>query len=269
MDQKLYADILDMLKKAGTVRLLSPMLQSEPLLDPFIIDRIKLAKKVLGWETMVSIVTNGSLLTPKVAHSLVEAEIDRIEISIDAMDEGTYQKLRPGLSFSRIMENTKKLLFNYSDIDVVVRFLYHKENRGQERIFKRYWRRKGADILFTPIVNRAGFVDEFDKMRRTKYGPWKYFKKYLWRLLVRFVSGADEPSKCVLPFSWMYILVDGKAVLCCHDWGPIDIVGNLQTQTLEEVWNGDKLNMYRHLLWTNMYSKSHVCRNCSVINGVN
>jgi MoaA/NifB/PqqE/SkfB family radical SAM enzyme len=268
MDQKLYVDILDMFKKAGTVRLLSPMLQSEPLLDPFIIDRIKLAKKVLGSETMVSIVTNGSLLTPKRAHSLVEAGIDRIEISIDAMDEGTYQKLRPGLSFSRVMENTKRLLANYSDIDVVVRFLYHKDNRGQEQIFKRYWRRKGADILFTPIVNRAGFVDDFDKVRRSKYGPLKYFKKYLWRLLIRFVAGADEPSKCVLPFSWMYILVDGKAVLCCYDWGPIDIVGNLQTQTLEEVWNGEKLNAYRHLLWANMYSKSHVCRNCSVIKGV-
>jgi len=269
MDDMLYTKILTDLKKTGTVKVFSPMLQSEPLLDPHIVNRIRQAKNILGQDVVVGIVTNGSLLTPKLTQSLVEAGIDRIEISIDAVDIATFKNVRPGISFSKVIDNTEKILALHSNVQVVVRFLIHAENMGQESEFKRYWRARGADVLFTPVVNRAGFVTDFEKFKRSySMFSFKHLKKGLWRLSVRFYLGIREPVLCVLPFSWLYILLDGRVVLCCHDWGPLDTVGNLQTQTVEQVWNGEKMNKYRHILWTGKYADSPVCRDCSVVNGM-
>jgi radical SAM protein with 4Fe4S-binding SPASM domain len=60
------------------------------------------------------------------------------------------------------------------------------------------------------------------------------------------------------------ILSDGRVVLCCNDWGPHDIAGDLSRQTLQEVWNGDKINHYRQLLWTHRIKESPVCADCSL-----
>ena len=94
MEPELYEKIITEVKNVGTVRVFAPMLQSEPLLDPHIVDRIRQTKEKLGEKVVVGIVTNGSPLTSTRTQALIEAGIDRIEISIDAVDEETFQKLR-------------------------------------------------------------------------------------------------------------------------------------------------------------------------------
>lgn len=43
---------------------------------------------------------------------------------------------------------------------------------------------------------------------------------------------------CVLPFRDLNIWSDGKAVLCCEDWNEEYVVGDLNTQTIIEIWHG-------------------------------
>lgn len=43
---------------------------------------------------------------------------------------------------------------------------------------------------------------------------------------------------CTRPFEQMYIAYDGRAVLCCQDWMLDEVMGNVNEQSLEEIWNG-------------------------------
>ena len=268
MDDSLYEKILEDLKAVQSLKVFAPMLQNEPLLDPSIDQRIKLAREILGHNVTLGIVTNGSLLNTNVLNAIVDAGIDRIEVSIDATTIETFRKIRQGISFEKVIANTERIAVKYPNIDVVARFLCQKENYGQEGAFKHYWQSKGVAALFTPAVNRTGHLQNYENISRPdKRFSLRNCKSILWRSVVRRYLGVKDPVPCILPFNWLYVLVDGSVLLCCHDWGPIDVVGNLGEMSIKEIWNGRKLNGYRHLLWKGEGRKSNVCRDCSVIEG--
>ena len=64
-----------------------------------------------------------------------------------------------------------------------------------------------------------------------------------------------------------YTLADGRVICCSHDWGPLDSIGNLDVDSLDEVWNGDSMNHYRALLWDRKANSSRVCADCSLAEG--
>ena len=54
------------------------------------------------------------------------------------------------------------------------------------------------------------------------------------------VSPLKEPLKqrCHYPFYQIMVDYDGSALMCPHDWGKKLIVGNLNHQSVREVWDG-------------------------------
>jgi hypothetical protein len=66
---------------------------------------------------------------------------------------------------------------------------------------------------------------------------------------------------CYLPFYKMSIDVNGDAVLCCGDWKRQEIVGNILSENIYDIWNGDRLNHIRQeLLKGNRTGK--ICERC-------
>jgi len=51
-----------------------------------------------------------------------------------------------------------------------------------------------------------------------------------------------QPLKlfCTRPFDGIYIGFDGSSILCCQDWKFEEVLGNINKQTLMEVWCGEK-----------------------------
>jgi MoaA/NifB/PqqE/SkfB family radical SAM enzyme len=265
MDSSLYRRILESLHSPGTLRLLAPMLQNEPLLDSEFEQGVRQAKETLGRKAHIGIVTNGSALTSRRLDDLIRAGVDSIEVSVDAYREETFEAIRPGLSFSKVVEHTQELLARGSDLRVVVRFLRQHANDGEEVSFRRYWESRKATVRFFTLANRAGTLQEYRDLRASPEGRLRRYKRGAWELLVRAAARSRFPTSCLLPFTWLNVLWDGRVILCCHDWGPRDIVGDLSTQTLDEVWNGEAINHYRHLLWSDAIPDSRVCRDCSIV----
>lgn len=60
----------------------------------------------------------------------------------------------------------------------------------------------------------------------------------------------DEPLKnrCYYPFYMIYIDYDGKVLICSHDWFKKLVVGDLNKQTIMEIWNSYKMNEIRSRL---------------------
>jgi radical SAM protein with 4Fe4S-binding SPASM domain len=259
MDDFLFAHVLKEIEATGTVRKLVLMLQNEPLLDRSLASRIRRAREILASRIRIVIVTNGVLLDDDRADELLRSGVDTIAVSIDAATEATFEKVREGLAFDKVQENTGALLKKAPShgVSVTAKFLRQKGNEREERAFAQFWRAKGAAVSFHKMTNRAGTLDEFDRLRRDRAGVPR---RALHRLLNHLVPC------CPLPFSSLGILSDGRALLCCHDWSRSETMGDISTQSLREIWNGKELNYHRSLLSEGRAQESSTCGKCSLSN---
>jgi radical SAM protein with 4Fe4S-binding SPASM domain len=62
-----------------------------------------------------------------------------------------------------------------------------------------------------------------------------------------FVPALKEPLKnsCAKPFRMLNINWKGEALLCCNDYNGETSVGNIKDNTVIELWNSQKLQVYR------------------------
>jgi len=252
MSDELFERVVRELHRAGTVRTICLMLQNEPLLDRRLGERVRVAREVFGDSLELVVVTHGALLTAERADEL--RGFDRIEVSIDAARRETYEKIRHGLDYESVVANTRRLL-ERGDTLVSVKLVLQRDNEGEEEEFARYWRSLGAAVSIDRLCNRAGSLDGFERLWAPRAG---LVRRLAQRLLDRVVPC------CPLPFTTAYVLADGRMVTCSHDWAPRDVVGDISSQPLEEIWNGDRLNHHRHLLWRRRTRESAVCRDCSL-----
>ena len=90
----------------------------EPTLWPHLVAATALAKR-LGryvWTT-----TNGQLVDAELTRGLLDAGLDKIIFSIDAIDRETYEHMRPGLQWKTVMGNLdrfKALGYVYVTLDL-------------------------------------------------------------------------------------------------------------------------------------------------------
>lgn len=254
MDESLYVAILERLRGAGTVRILTPMLQCEPLLDPHLATRVRQARQVLGPQVVIWVTTNGALLTPERAGDLAAAGVDVMEISLDAASQKTYGAIRQRLDFSKIVANAEALLARPGRMQVALRFTRQQANAPEEARFVKEWSARGAIVVKMGVTNRCGSVSTFERLA---------------------TSGAASPERqallakglsfrgCLFPFARMHVLYDGRALFCCEDWREERVVGDLGRQSLDEVWNGEALNRLRGLLHSGGAVEFEPCRSCS------
>ena len=254
MDSDLYLKLLEDCKRNRSLKTLVLMLQNEPIMDDELAGRIRQARARLGKSIRIFIVTNGTLLSPFRMKKLFEAGLDRIEVSIDALTKETYARVRRGLDFERVTENTQALIDYRGRKKAVVRFLIQKGNADELTAFTSYWRRKGATVQTDIVANRAGSLRHFDALRFVT--PISLYTR------MRDVVLGTRP--CVFgPFDRLTVLHDGRVLVCCHDWEHTTTLGDLSRQSLSEVWEGRMAAQYRDMLWHGRFGESELCSMCS------
>jgi hypothetical protein len=80
--------------------------------------------------------------------------------------------------------------------------------------------------------------------------PPKYYlpeltPNLLARLKFRFIEKRAPYSWCNRMFEQLYILQDGRMLMCCADWEQTGVMGNAATTPLRDIWNGDSYRHYR------------------------
>ena len=86
--------------------------------------------------------------------------------------------------------------------------------------------------------------------------------------------GGNSPNKlclqtyesfCVYPFRQLVIRSDGKVSKCCHDaYGEVTL-GNLNTQSISEIWNGNAFKNLRKAMIDKGRCEIKSCQNCDVL----
>lgn len=71
-------------------------------------------------------------------------------------------------------------------------------------------------------------------------------------------------SPCILPFSQMVVRTNGQVSLCCNDSYGKYTMGDLNKQSIEEVWYGEQFNIFREQSIAGR-AQGFICKNCDML----
>lgn len=212
----------------------------EPLLDPHIVERIKIAKEK-GLRTYFS--CNPMNTKDALLKDLLEAGLDYIKYSIDGLDENTLARYR-GIKvtkqdmynkINRTLDIIKK--DNHGTV-VVLTMLEFGGNQEQNNEFMKDWQDKDVFVYIKHSHNRWLFKDS-----NTPENTAHYMRTY-----------------CEYPFMSLCVLQDGIVTPCPVDYDGTLAMGNANDQTLEEIWNSEKYKKFRKNHIQATLPKDHFCR---------
>ena len=220
MDFNLFKRLVDECAANG-VYSIRVSLRGEPFLHPRIVDMIRYAKES-GIPEVASL-TNMLKLTPESFEELVDIGMDWITVSFDGMDE-TYERIRKPAKFDEAVEKLRE-------------FKRIKECKGSLKpVIKvqSVWTYIKDDPqafydLFGPIVDEVASNPEID------YGMHEDEIEYL------------DDFTC--PTLWQRLVVgaDGRVLMCINDEYTKHPLGDLNHQSISEVWNGEVARRTREI----------------------
>ncbi|MBI4454557.1 MAG: radical SAM protein [Acidobacteria bacterium] len=126
----------------------------ESLLHPQIYDMIRMAKPAGCFTAMT---TNGTALTEANCLKLLEAGLDHLAVSVDGVTAGTFERIRVGASFGRIVENLKTLSRmveeKRSGLELAVAFTIQEDNASEIPRILPFMKEVGAKVLHLKHLN--------------------------------------------------------------------------------------------------------------------
>lgn len=253
MDDVLYTKIVDECVNEEDLHDLVPMSKNEPLLDVKMEERVAEFKRKAQPHQLVELVTNGSPLTPARIRRLMEAGVDLITVSVNAANEATYNKVMIGLSWKQVMGNLEALSReDLSMVNVYLRFVNEKENRREMKVFRKKWRE--FNLFSFNVNNRAGTVRGYEAM----FIDYNEFIERIKRLAVGHIYPV-----CPYIFSMMHVLENGDVPMCSNDWANREVLGNVRTQSIREIYNSPRMNQLRGKMAEGRFEEIEACRDCS------
>jgi radical SAM protein with 4Fe4S-binding SPASM domain len=209
-------------------------MNGEPLLHPKLSEIIDIVKSA---GVTVGLSTNGTLI-PYQLEALLK--LDYITFSLDSVSN--YKSIRIGksfqFSFSQVADEIKQFLIMAEKRNIIVDIQVVKLNDNwdqEEEELKEYFKEFNVNIRSVPNC----------------YLPYFFPKDY------------DLPVSnelCLNPWLSVSIACNGNVTPCCISPGDDIILGNLNTQTLWEVWHSREVEELRNDHTRKLYRP--VCAKC-------
>jgi radical SAM protein with 4Fe4S-binding SPASM domain len=199
-----------------------------------------------------NVITNATLLDERNCHALMDASTTVVTLSIDGADPTTYESLRVNASYDQVVENVLRLLrireerrsrFPFVMLSVVGT----PEVRATLPAFRAFWEpklRETDDIFIGSPLTWAGDVRPSGR------------------------EGARPPDDhatrppCRMLYKTLQVYYDGRATPCCYDHACALEVGNVRTDSVEEIWRGEPLRRLRELHEQGRSAEIPLCKGC-------
>ena len=235
MEWSLFKKVIDEI--SGKVPAIRLSLRGEATLNKNFVDCIKYAKD--NGIKEVSTLTHGFKLNKDFVKKIIDAGIDWITISIDGTDE-TYNRIRKPLKFDELYEKVKglhdyKKLHGLGKPVVKIQSIWPAIEGNPDDFYNRF--KNISDLVaFNPLID------------------------YLWNDTdISYV----ESFTCPQQYQRLVVGADGLVMKCSNDEENKEVIGDLNTETVYEVWHGEKMAAIRknHLSGKG-FLKNEVCRKC-------
>ena len=229
MDGTLFRSVADQCLELG-IRRYTLYLMNEPLLDRHLPERIAYISARIRKPQLTKITTNGELLTGKMAKGLLDSGLDKLKISVQSIDPETYRRImnlpleRTLKNIDRFVELKEKGGYKRPRLQIVT--VDSIQTRDELPAIRRYWEKRKIKLHIEPVENRIDHHEIRDA-----------------------AIGADK----LIPFSWcrrlleqVFVLYDGRMVLCCSDWEQESVMGDLTHERMSDIWQSAQYADYRH-----------------------
>jgi len=253
MADSLYDKIIDdMSQYSDWIKAVCIQRAGEPLVDKKISFRIQQLKNI-GIKK-VNMSTNVSLLTERKARELFEAGLDEIMLSIDTVEKQKYEEMRVGLRYEKVMKNISTLFKVRDEIkpEAVVRVrgvsFYNMElpeHRDELQAWEDYWAqyKKPHDRIYQKLAHNWGNQKQWDD---------------------HIEDRGDIFHPCVLLWGTMHITAMGHIALCSMDYDATHFLGDLNKESITEVWRGMKFKNVRKLHEKGNRNEINMCQGCKL-----
>lgn len=248
----------------------------EPTLHKKFDEYVKTASKKFN---DIHLVTNGQFDT-KIMNTILNSNIQKVTFSLDYFDKESYYSNKKG-DLQVVINNIESLVNQRtSGFKPVLQINMLAEKDKEDQI-------KKALLYFNNILDEKDFVysrnikslaNQVEINNIQNHDDWlglKNFKEELSKSIgtnkffvenwVEFLN-LDKPLSCRLtcrhPFLYTMVLYDGRATFCCIDFNGTMISGDLNNQTIEQLWAGDIALKFREDMINLKFEDKPLCGNC-------
>lgn len=226
----------------------------EPLLNKHLPEMIALAKRS-GRVQHIDLATNAALFTRDLLARLVASGLDRLNISLEGVNREQYREhAKVDIDFDQLVDTIRWLYANRGGCEVTVKIPgNYLDDDDRRRFFDLFgdW----CDRIF--IEELSPIWPEFDVAGRAGITVQEREGQYRQPLL--------DKDVCTYIFYAMAVNADGSVSACCPDWDQKLVVGDLDSQSLAEIWNSPALRALQLQHLRGRRRDNPVCRDCGHI----
>ena len=230
------------------LRVLRLYKEGEPLMNKRFADMVAYARgsdKVLRIDTT----TNGVLLLPKTSEKIIEAGIDQINISVNGVrDEQFVELVRTKVNFQKYVENIKYLYSIKGKCEIYIKAIQENLTEDDQKRFLDTFGDYADRIFFEHLFANW---PEFDSDIIPKNGAVGHY-------------GDEVVEKSVCPYIFYSTTInsDGTVSLCVQDWARKLVVGDVNTESVKDIWLGRRLDEHRIAHLSGCRKDNATCAQC-------
>jgi molybdenum cofactor biosynthesis enzyme MoaA len=222
MNWDLYRSVVDQCLELG-LRRYTLYLMNEPMLDRELPQRVAYISGRIRKPQYTKTTSHGGLLTERMAQGLLDSGLDKLKISVQSLNPERYWNIMH-LRLEKTLRNIDRFLdlkvrgrYRRTKLEIVVVDSIH--NHDEIPDIQKYWQEREIKLVVEPVENRA----DHSTIRQAAVG----FSE-------------------LIPFAWcrrlreqLYVLQDGRVLMCCADWEQRTVLGDLTTTPLRDIWHGE------------------------------
>ncbi len=251
-----YKSILD--KLSPDLIYLTLYFQGEPMLNPYFSEMVAFAR---SRSILVATSTNGHFLDEKNVDLILKSGLNHLIISMDGLNQETYEKYRAKGNLQTVIEGIKRLVAakkaaKSASPYVELQFLVMRHNEHQMKQMELFAKESGVDKFSFKTAQVYNFdaessiiptLKEKSRYRQLPDGSWVIARK------IR--------NRCHRIWSSLVVTWDGKVVPCCYDKDAEHKTGNLLLEPLSTIWKNHMYSSFRSKILTDR-AAIEICRNC-------
>ena len=203
-----------------------PFLTNEPFVDNRMPEMVRYIKQN-DPPARVEFNTNGELVSEKLGAELLEAGLDIMRFSIDGFSAETYEPSRVGISYQKVLERTVGFLEMWDkggfrdQVFTEIRMIEVPENRHEVQAYRDFWSPKCSEVVITSLYQ----------------WPWTGQKP------------EDVVLKpCLKVLDELFFYTNGLATMCCWDVHEKAVIGDVNRESVQEIWDGYAAGCLRAIL---------------------
>lgn len=232
--------------------------QGEPTLNPHFPEMVRMARLQ---RIFVATSTNGHFLNDKNVAEIIGSGLNHLIISLDGLDQETYEKYRVKGDVKTVTEGINRLVAAKKATKsktpfIELQFIVMRHNEHQMDQMRKFAKQSGVDKLSFKTAQVYNFdaenliiptLNSKSRYKQTSDGKWMMINKI--------------QNRCHRIWSSLVVSWDGKVIPCCYDKDAEYQTGDLLEEPLSEIWKNQLYTSFRKQVLYNR-SETEICRNC-------